>query len=124
METVILLERGLAVFYFVCGLSLLVNPENWMQFMQKSMEKDKTILGIISALLGSFLVAFHNIWEYSPILITTLISWCALIKGIILLTCPDCLFNLVKKINPGKCFLRWEGLFSVILAGVIYYYSL
>ena len=123
MEIVISLERGLAIFYFVCGLSLIVNPEHWHQYIQKSMERDKIVWGIISAFLGSFLVAFHNIWEFSPVLITTIIAWCALIKGVFFLTYPDCLLNLIKKIKPGKCFLRWEGVFSVVLAGVIYYYT-
>ena len=124
MDMIILVERTLAIFYFTCGLSLLLNPAGWLEYVKKTMVKDHITWGIISVFMGSLLVSFHNIWEYSPVLITTIIAWCALVKGLLFLAYPNLFFSLIKKINPGKCCLRLEGLFSVVLAGIIYYYTL
>ncbi|MCY4524924.1 MAG: hypothetical protein OXB84_09300 [Halobacteriovoraceae bacterium] len=123
MDNMILLERALAIFYLVCGISLILNPQRWLDFVQKHTDQDTTTWGIISTLTGSFLVAFHNIWESSPVVITTIIAWCALIKGIILLSYPGPLMKFCKKTNSNKCLLRWKGFFSIILAGLIGYYT-
>ena len=119
----IFIEQVLAVFYFIIGLSLIVNAEKWKEFMEQMKEIDCLSLGLLFAFVGVFLVMGHNHWELHPSVITTVISWCILIKGAFLMILPKLSLIVVEKINPDQCLIRGEGVVAVVLSAIIFYYS-
>lgn len=118
------IERGFGIGYFVCGLSIFLNPSLWLGWIHQISERQNFLsLGFISIYLGAFMAVNHNIWSLSPSLITTMIAWIAILKGFLYLTYPRLLLAQVKKISFTQNKLRFSGICVMIISVVIIYYS-
>ncbi len=81
------LTRAVEVFVsinlIVLGASTLLRPADWRAFLEHLQSKGTAaslIVGLIGVGVGSFIVAFHNIWGGVPT-IATVYGWAALLKG-------------------------------------------
>ncbi len=118
------IERGFALGYFGMGLSLLINPQLWLEFIDGYVKgKRYFAVSFITLFLGSFMVAGHNTWEVSPQLITTIISWITFIKGVLLFLYPNIIIALIKAIAPKKALIQAEAIMVILLSSYILYYS-
>jgi len=124
MEISIIVERGFALAYFICGLSLLFNTRLWIDFIgQLSKSKSTIMLGFMTVFIGSFMAMAHNIWEMSPRVLTTVLAWAAVFKGTSFLLTPELMLNMTQLFRANKMLLQTGGLLAMALSIFIYYYS-
>lgn len=127
MEISLFLAKALGIWMTIIGIVVLTSPSNVATITREYFERKSTVfLGASLALLiGSLLVAGHNIWEWNWRLIITLFGWLSLIKGIFILMFPQeaekFYIRLLEKIDfriPGAFYtaigllLAWIGFFK------------
>lgn len=124
MDIATFIERGFAIGYLACGLSILIQPQSWTTFINRLSEnKGISSIAFVTVYLGAFMVAGHNIWESSPRVIVTIIAWLALLKGFLYLSFPHLLFNWAKKFMANDSTLRLYSLPVVALGSYILWIS-
>ena len=122
METVV--EKLTALCFLITGLSHIFASRIWVRFFIMLREKGEVgsfLNGLVHFPLGAFIVAFHNVWHGIP-MIVTIIGWGLTIKSTIYFLFPR---YGVKMLGTVSMERSWHfivaGLFSVVLAAVIYY---
>jgi len=125
MITEISVEKLVALFFLVTGLSHIFQPRVWVRFFIMLREKGEIgsfLNGFIHFPLGAFIVAFHNIWHGFPAIVVTIIGWGLTIKGTIYFLFPRYEVRMLDTISLER---SWHfvvaGVFSVLLAAVIVY---
>lgn len=109
--------------FFAIGVGMLLDPE----FVKKMLaELERSLLGtflggLISLVIGYFLVIFRESDANGWSLVLTLIGWIALIKGLIFLMFPQATVNLYKKIIVDKSYTKFMGWFSLVLGTALLY---
>ena len=86
----IAVEWMVALFFLVVGLSHILQPRAWVDFFIGLREKGAVgslQLGLLHLPLALVIVAFHNIWQGMP-LVVTLIGWSQLLKSFLYLILP------------------------------------
>src|SRR5262245_61173529 len=88
------MERGTELFAaincLVIGASHVACPGVWVSFFQMLMAKGRPgvfINGWLALGFGSIIVAFHNVWQGLP-MILTLLGWAQVLKGTLAFTVP------------------------------------
>ena len=79
-----------AVNFIVIGLSHMVQPSVWVDFFVILRAKGRAgvfMNGMLSLLVGSIIVAFHNVWTGLP-MVLTIVGWGQVLKGLLSLTVP------------------------------------
>ena len=117
-------EKLTAIFFLVTGLSHIVQPRAWIRFFIMLREKGEVgsfLNALVHFPLGAFIVAFHNVWHGIP-LIVTLIGWGLTVKSTIYFVFPRYGVRMLGTISLDR---SWHfvvaGIFSVLLAAVIFY---
>ena len=122
METSILIAKLYSVVLLALGLGLLIHHDYYKKLLSEMM-KNKTFLfgnGVFATIVGLLIVSFHNVWEQSWVVVITIMGWAALLKGLLLLGCPE----LVKYWDPllkKENFIKFGGVF-LIVAGLFFGY--
>ena len=121
----IAVEKLTAIFFLVTGLSHIVQPRVWVRFFIMLREKGEVgsfINALIHFPLGAFIVAFHNVWHGFPAILVTIIGWGLTVKSTIYFLFPRHGLKMLGTISTERA---WQfvvaGVFSVVLAAVIYY---
>lgn len=83
----------------------------WVTHLQVQGRNTSLVLGSVNLLLGSFIVAFHWVWEGAALLVT-LFGVLFLCRSVVLLFCPNFLPKTLKKLAP-----RMNGL--ITLSGLV-----
>ncbi|MBW2977959.1 hypothetical protein KY331_03885 [Candidatus Woesearchaeota archaeon] len=101
MELSILIAKIFAVAYLMIGLGMLINPSYYQKAMDDMLKNNAVLYlgGIMAAVAGLLIVTYHNIWEYSWVVVITIFGWLALLKGFMLLVFP-------------QHFAFWRGMFK------------
>jgi uncharacterized protein YjeT (DUF2065 family) len=122
METAV--EKLTALVFLVTGLSHIFQPRAWVRFfimLREKQEVGSLLNGLVHFPLGAFIVAFHNVWHGIP-MIVTLIGWGLVIKSSIYFIYPQHGVRMLSTISLER---SWQfvvaGVFSVALAGLIFY---
>ena len=117
-------EKLMALFFLVTGLSHIFAPRAWIRFfimLREKQEVGSLLNGLVHFPLGAFIVAFHNVWHGIP-MIVTIIGWGLVLKSTIYFVLPQ---QGVRMLSTIKMERSWHfvvaGVFSVALAGVILY---
>lgn len=106
------------------GLSYLIATKDWIMWienLERQGRKASLTIGSINLLIGSFILAFHWVWQGWPLLVT-LIGAMALLKAATYLLCPGWLPAKLSKIHkqlPG--WLKTSGITLSIIGMVIVY---
>ena len=121
----IAVEKLTALFFFVTGLSHIVQSRVWVRFFIMLREKGEVgsfFNALIHFPMGAFIVAFHNVWHGFPAILVTIIGWGLTIKSTIYFLFPRQGLKMLGTISEERA---WQfvvaGIFSVLLAGVIFY---
>ncbi|HEU0178703.1 MAG TPA: hypothetical protein VFV58_30945 [Blastocatellia bacterium] len=122
MESAI--QKLAIINFFVIGLSHIVQPRVWAQFFIDMREKGATG-GFISAFihfpLGALIVAFHNVWQGAP-MILTIIGYGLVLKSFVYFVFPK---HALKSLSRVSLERSWEfvvgGIFSVGISGLLAY---
>ena len=107
----------------VVSLAFLVN-EKHLKRLFAAIENEENLFcwGFISFIIGIAMVLSHNIWVKNWQVIITIFGWLALLKGLAILFCPECMKKWAKKIENAP-FLPFALVIAVIIGLVITYFG-
>ncbi len=105
------------------ALALLIK-EKHLKKLFSEMETGESFFcwGFISFVIGVAMVLSHNIWVKNWQVIITIFGWLAILKGLALLFCPECMKKWAKKIENAS-FLPFALVIAVIVGLVITYFG-
>jgi uncharacterized protein YjeT (DUF2065 family) len=122
----IAVEKLVALFFLVTGLSHIFAPRAWIRFFIVLREKGEVgslLNGLVHFPLGAFIVAFHNVWHGIPMMVT-IIGWGLVIKSTIYFVYPR---HGVRMLGTVSLERAWHfvvaGVLSVAVAGLILYHA-
>src|SRR5688500_17369021 len=96
-----------AVNFIVIGLSHIIQPRAWVEFFVLLRAQGRAgvfMNGMLSLLVGSIIVAFHNVWTGLPIVLTV-VGWGQVLKGLVSLTVPGIGERTLARISMER---SWE----------------
>ncbi len=115
-------EKLVAIYFLVTGLSHLLQPRAWVQFfimVREKREAGSLLNGLVHFPLGAFIVAFHNVWHGAP-LVVTIIGWGLVVKSVIYFTLPQLGMRMLSLVSVEK---TWQflvgGILSLAIGGFI-----
>jgi hypothetical protein len=122
------MERAIEIFVAVqctvIGLSHVAQPRAWVEFFVWLRGKGRAgvfVNGFLSLGFGSLIVAFHNVWEGLPIVVT-LLGWAQVLKGLVSFVLPRVAMRGLARVSPERA---WEfvaaGVVLLSLSGVFWY---
>ena len=104
-------EHAIQVFavvnFVVIGLSHIVQPRVWFKFFEMLRQLGYPgvfVNAMLSLLVGSIIVAFHNVWTGIP-MVLTLIGWAQVLKGLISLVAPAVGMKGLMRVSEKRA---WE----------------
>lgn len=113
----IFLAKAFAIYFIIISLALILNKSLFMELIDqfKSNTVSKMMAAILTLLLGSFLVAGHNIWrsEWWVVLITVL-CWITLIRGALYLFYPSFVEKVANSLQSKTVYYTISIVFLVI----------
>jgi hypothetical protein len=112
------------ICFFVTGVSHIVQPRVWAQFfidMRDKGEVGSFLNALLHFPLGVVIVAFHNVWEGLPIVLT-LIGWGLVLKSFIYFVFPRVGAKMLARVSMEKSsgFIV-AGVFSVGISCLLLY---
>lgn len=119
------IELMVGIVFFVLGLSYMLRADDWtvaLDHIQKKGRRASLTIGSILIFWGSFLLAFHWVWQGLPIL-ATIIGLILTVKGTVYLLFPSWLsakITILERHNLNSAF-RISGFLTIIVALVILY---
>ena len=118
------IELMTAICFAVLGLSMLFLTADWLAWikhLQAQGRNTSLVLGSVNLLLGSFIVAFHWVWE-GIALIVTVFGILFLFRSIVLLFCPGFLPMMLEKLMPRfNGLVKASGLIIAAIAAALFY---
>ena len=118
------MAESIAIFasinFTIIGLSHIFQIQGWRDFFQQLHSMGRTgafANGMITLLMGSLIVSFHNIWTGVPVILT-LIGWGYILKATIVFLNPDWGLRSmegVENASPTKFRIAGVGLLAVAL---------
>lgn len=122
------MERAVEIFAAVqcsvIALSHILQPGAWVEFFVWLRSKGRAGVfanGFLSLWFGGVIVAFHNVWEGLPIVLT-LLGWAQVIKALVAFVLPDVSMKGLQRVSHERSTeFVWAGLFLLALSGVFWY---
>ena len=113
-----------AVFLLVIGLSHVAQPRAWVEFFVWLRGKGHAgvfVNGFLSLGFGSFIVAFHNVWNGLPVILT-LLGWAQVLKGLLSFVAPQvALWGLARVSSERAWQFIVGGVLALALSAVLWY---
>jgi hypothetical protein len=109
-------QKLVAIFFLVTGLSHILQPRVWVQFFIMLREKGEVgsfVNAFIHFPLGAFIVAFHHVWHGLPGMLVTLVGWGLTIKGAIYFLFPRLGVRLLGVVSMERA---WQFVVAGILS--------
>jgi hypothetical protein len=113
-----------AVFLSVIGLSHMAQPRAWVEFFVWLRGKGHAgvfVNGFLCLGFGAFIVAFHNVWNGLP-MILTLLGWGQVVKGLVAFVAPEISMWGLQRVSLERA---WQfvvgGVFALALGAVLWY---
>lgn len=123
------MEEGIQLFALIhlttMGVSHVLRPKVWIDFFVRLREWGEPAVfavGFLSLIFGSIVVAFHNVWQGIPLLVTVF-GWLHVAKGLVYFAFPAVgLKGLgrVDPVRPGR--FVGAGFALLALAGALGYH--
>ena len=113
-----------AIQCLVIGLSHIAQPRAWVEFFVRLRGMGHAGVfanGFLSLWFGSIIVAFHNVWEGLPTILTVL-GWAQVLKALVSFVLPHLALRSLARVSPerAKEFV-WAGIVLVALGAVFGY---
>lgn len=117
-------EMFAAAFLSVIGLSHVAQPRAWVEFFVWLRGKGHAgvfVNGFLSLSFGSLIVAFHNVWDGLPVLLT-LLGWAQVLKGLVSFVAPQVALWGLARVSTERA---WQfvvgGILALALSAVFWY---
>jgi uncharacterized protein YjeT (DUF2065 family) len=112
------IQKLAIVSFFIIGLSHIFQPRVWAQFfidLRSKGEIGSFINAFIHFPLGALIVAFHNVWQGVPIILT-LMGYAWVLKGLIYFVFPQRGLKTMSRVSLER---SWEFIVAgVVLVGI------
>jgi len=112
------IEKLVALCCLVIGLSHIIQPRAWAKLFIDWRGKGEVgafYTGLLHFQFGVLIVAFHNVWEGIPIIVT-IMGWAWTLKGTLYLTYPRWPLRMLERVSLERA---WEfAVAGVVLLGV------
>jgi len=102
------MERATEIFAavqcMVIGLSHVFRPRDWVDFFIWLRGKGSAgvfVNGFLSLGFGSVIVAFHNVWDGLPTVLTVF-GWAQVLKGLICFVFPQIGMRSLERVSPDR----------------------
>jgi len=120
-------QRAIEIFaelnFAIIGLSLLLQPAAWAQFlawMRREGPAGAVIYGLFCVLWGSLIISFHREW-FGILVILPIFGTIQVLEGVVFLLAPAAGLRLMGLFNEqGLGRLRLLGLIAVAMAATIF----
>lgn len=102
------MERGIELFVavqgLVMGLSHMLRPNLWVEFFVRL--RSWGVVGVfangfLSLGFGSVIVAFHNVWQGLPVVVTVF-GWLHVTKGVTCCVFPEIGLKSMDRVSPDR----------------------
>lgn len=125
------MEQGIQLIISICflviGSSMFMRANDWVLWVKHAETQGRVaslIFGTLNLLLGSVIIAFHEVWN-GIFIIVTILGFLLCFRGIILLLWPNCLLFIIKKFSRNlNGIIKIAGLamfaISLVLIGGLY----
>lgn len=112
------IQKLAVISFFLIGLSHIFQPRVWAQFFIQIRDKGETgsfINAFIHFPLGVLIVAFHNVWQGIP-MILTLMGYGWVVKGLIYFVFPKHGLQVMGRVSIER---SWEfAVAGIVLVGI------
>ncbi len=112
------IQKLAIISFFVIGLSHIFQPRVWAQFfidLRSKGEIGSFINAFIHFPLGVLIVAFHNVWQGIP-MILTIMGYGWVLKGLIYFVFPSFGLKSMSRVSLEK---SWEFIIAgIVLVGI------
>ena len=117
MNNSIFIARAMGVFLLVLSLSLLINARTFIPAVVTIFHDGalQFILGMILLVIGTLLNSMHNVREKSWVVVITIISWIAFIKGILYLMFPACVQGMAQQFIQTTSWIYVGGIINILI---------
>ena len=123
MDNTLFLASILGPFYLVIGLSLLFYKNSWQKIVADWEKNHYNLVtaGVISLILGLFIIQIHNLWAWNLWVFITLTGWVSFLKGVFLFLAPGSWIRVLISIGKNTYYIYTAGLvFAVFGAWMSY----
>ena len=106
---------GITVFnkpYFNAVMADLANSEGLLW-----------LTGLITFVMGTVIVALHNVWSADWRVIVTLLGWLTVVKGAVIVLVPSSMLLLYRRFLSNH-LLTYSGIYAVVLGGLLVFLGL
>lgn len=103
--------------YMIIMPIILIQRRDLYRNILRGVEKSSLTLmmgGTFWLIVGLILVDLHNIWEWRPLVVITIVSWIILIKSILWLSMPEKMLAWCKKISQSSWFYLHMGITALL----------
>ncbi|WP_423926601.1 hypothetical protein [Candidatus Palauibacter sp.] len=120
-------EVFVSINLIALGLSYILQPDAWKALLSRVQSRGPSGsfgFAFLALGLGSFIVAFHNVWG-GVATIVTVYGWGALVKGALYLLFPGFgLKRIAMALSMGAGLWRTAGALAMVLGVVVLRYAL
>jgi hypothetical protein len=124
MLTSIFLAKVLGIFYLAIGLGMFISSKFYKKLFDDILKNVSVLFltGMMTFVLGVVMVKIHNVWS-GPwwVILITIFSWAALIKGLTLLIVPNYMIKLSQSMIASKSLIPVATV-GVLIIGLIFGY--
>ena len=123
MSDQMFLSAVIGPMLLVLGLSVLFYSKVWYKIASEWEKNHYGILGmmIFNLIFGLTIINMHNVWEWSPYVVITLVGWGAFLKAVIYFLIPGDHFKAMIKMINCKCYYQAAGgIFAALGAWLSY----
>lgn len=113
-----------AVQCVAVGTSHLFQPRAWVEFfacLRGLGRPGAFVNGLLSLWFGTVVVAFHNVWEGLPAVLTVL-GWAQVLKGLVNLVFPDLGLRSMANATPQRSWTFVVGGVVLLALGGLFGY--
>jgi uncharacterized protein YjeT (DUF2065 family) len=118
------IEKFAVISFFLIGLSHVFQPRVWVKFFIEIRERGEVgafINGFIHFPIGALIVAFHNIWQGIP-MILTIMGYGWVLKGFINFVFPEFALKSLSRVAAEKSSgFVVAGLILIVIACLLLY---
>ena len=112
------------VLFGVMGLSHLLQPKGWVNFFIRLRglgDAGAFVDGFLNLSLAGIIIAFHNLWSGTAIVLT-LLGWALLIKSLIRFCAPKFALRMMARVSIERCWeVQAAGVGLAGVAGLLVY---
>ena len=117
MATSIFIAKIIGPYFFLIGLSMLVNKMFFLKLMDDYSQNNIFVVfgGMFALVFGLVLLQVHNIWTASWPVVITIMGWSGVIKGVWLIIFPATVCSFMQFYIKRGSLLIIHGIFACVL---------